>query len=88
MSDGLDRIAAWFYQNYSKDVIFPYFIKLYFIKLYGNFQYFYETKKSFMKKVMSLILEEAIMSDRHMSVGQIYSFLQLFFNTGKIRLIE
>ena len=41
-----------------------------------------------MKKVMSLILEEAIMSDRHMSVGQIYSFLQLFFNTGKIRLIE
>ena len=37
---------------------------------------------------MSLILEEAIMSDRHMSVGQIYSFLQHFLNTGKIRLIE
>ena len=28
-----------------------------------------------------LILEEAIMSDRHMSDGQISSFLQLFFNT-------
>ena len=26
------------------------------------------------------------MSDRHMSDGQIYSFLQLFFDTGKISL--
>ena len=31
-------------------------------------------------------LDEVIMSDRHMSDGQIYSFLQLFFNTEKARL--
>ena len=30
---------------------------------------------------MILIFEEVIMSDRHMSDGQISSFLQLFFNT-------
>ena len=39
-----------------------------------------------MKKIKSLIFEEVIMSDRHMSDGQIYSFLQLFFDTGKISL--
>ena len=32
------------------------------------------------------MLEEVIMSDRHMSDGQMYSFLQLFFNTEKINL--
>ena len=32
------------------------------------------------------MLEEVIMSDRHMSDGQMYSFLQLFFNTEKISL--
>ena len=32
---------------------------------------------------MRLVLEEIIMSDRHMSDGQTYSFLQLFFNTDK-----
>ena len=52
----------------------------------GNFQSSYETRKSFMKNIMRLILEEIIMSDRHMSDGQIYSFLQVFFNTEKIRL--
>ena len=52
----------------------------------GNFRSSYETRKSFMKNIMRLILEEIIMSDRHMSDGQIYSFLQVFFNTGKIRL--
>ena len=30
------------------------------------------------------MLEEVIMSDRHTSHGQMYSFLQLFFNTEKI----
>ena len=32
---------------------------------------------------MRLIFDEVIMSNRHMSDGQIYSFLQLFFNTEK-----
>ena len=35
---------------------------------------------------MRLMLEEVIMSDRHMSDGQMYSYLQLFFNTEKISL--
>ena len=43
-------------------------------------------KKSSIKKIMRLILEEVIMSDRHMSDGQMYLFLQLCFNTEKIRL--
>ena len=43
-------------------------------------------KKSSMEKIMRLMLEEVIMSDRHMSDGQMYSFLQLFFNTEKISL--
>ena len=33
------------------------------------------------------MLEEVIMSDGHISDGQMYSFLQLFFNTEKISLI-
>ena len=32
------------------------------------------------------MFEEVIMSDRHMSDGQMYSFLQLFFNTLKTSL--
>ena len=36
-----------------------------------------------MEKIM---LKEVIMSDRHMSDGQMYSFLQLFFKTEKISL--
>ena len=39
-----------------------------------------------MKKTMKLIFEEAIMSARYMSDGQIYSFLQLFFNTENISI--
>ena len=35
---------------------------------------------------MSLILEEVIMSDRHMLDGQLYLFLQLSFNAEKISL--
>ena len=34
-----------------------------------------------MEKIIRLMLEEVIMSD-----GQMYSFLQLFFNTEKISL--
>ena len=43
-------------------------------------------KKSSMEKIMGLMPEEVIMSDRHMSDGQMYSVLQLFFNTEKISL--
>ena len=43
-------------------------------------------KKSSMEKIMRLMLEEVIMSYRHMSDGQMYSFLQRFFNTEKISL--
>ena len=39
-----------------------------------------------MAKIMRLILDEVIMSDKHMSDRQMYSFLQLSFNTEKIRL--
>ena len=35
---------------------------------------------------MRLILDEVIMLDRRMSDGQMYSFLQLFFNTKKVML--
>ena len=35
---------------------------------------------------MSLVLEEVIMLDRDTSDGQMYSLLQLFFNTEKMSL--
>ena len=31
-----------------------------------------------MENIIRLIIEEVIMSDRHMSDGQLYSFLQIF----------
>ena len=87
MLDGLDRILAlkkWCtFSNSIKitqnNVLFSYFIKLY--EYWGNFQSSYETKKSSMEKIMRQMLEEVIVSD-----GQIYSFLQLFFNTEKLSL--
>ena len=39
-----------------------------------------------MEKIMRQIVEEVIMSDRHMLDGQIYSFLQLLLNTEKLKL--
>ena len=39
-----------------------------------------------MEKITRLILGKVIMSDRHMSDGQMYLFLQLRFKTEKIRL--
>ena len=39
-----------------------------------------------MEKILRLMLEELIVSGRHMSDGQMYPFLQLFFNTEKISL--
>ena len=65
------------------NVIFSHFIK--FQGYLGKFQSSYETKKP-MENLMRLILEEVIMSDRHMLDGQLYLFLQLFFNTEKIIL--
>ena len=92
MLDGLNRTVALkkivcffqFYQNYSKNILFSYFIKLY--EYWGNFQSFHETKRSSMEKIMRQIFEEVIMSDRHMLDGQIYSFLQLLLNSEKIKL--
>ena len=90
MSDGLDRIVAQKKCDFSnsikvtqKTVLFSYSIKLYLY--WGNLQSSYE-KTSFMEKIMKIILEEMIMLDRHMSYGLMYSFLQLFCNTEKIRL--
>ena len=91
MLDGLDRKVALkkecAFSNSIKitqnNVLFSYFIKLY--EYWGNFQSSYETKKYSIEKIR-LMLEEVIMSDRHMSDGQMYSFLQLFFNTEKISL--
>ena len=60
-----------------KNVIFSYFLKLF--EYWGNFQSSYETKKIFfMEKIMRLILDEVIMSDGHMSDGQMHSCLQFF----------
>ena len=44
----------------------------------------YETKKTSMEKIIGLILEEVIMSDRYMLGGQMYSFLQLFLTPNKL----
>ena len=89
MSDGLDTIVAskkycTFFNSIKiaqKNIIFSYFIKL-LVDL-GKFQSSYETNK-FMENIMRLILEEVIMTDRYMSDGQLYLFLQLFFNTEKL----
>ena len=88
MSDGLDRKVALkkqcTFSNSIKitqnNVLFSYFIKLY--EYWGNFQSSYETKKSSMEKIMRLILEEVIMSDRHMSDGQFFVNLITLFNVG------
>ena len=49
-------------------------------------QFSYETKKSSMSKIMRLILDQVFMSDRHMSDGQMYLFLQMFSTLKKDRL--
>ena len=41
-------------------------------------------KKSFMEKIMKLILDEVIMSNRHMSNGQMYSFFKFFSALKKL----
>ena len=91
MSDVLDRLVVlkkWCaFSNSIKitliNVLFSYFIKSY--EYWGNFQSSYETKISSMEKIMRLILEEVIMTDRYMADGQMSSFLQLFFSNEKIR---
>ena len=49
-------------------------------------QFSYETKKSSMSKIMKLILDQVFMSDRHMSDGQMYLFLEIFSTRKKNRL--
>ena len=92
MSDGLDRkVALKKYCTFpnsikitQKNVLFSYFIKLW--EYWSNFQSSYEIKKSYMEKIMTIMLQEVIMLDRHMSNGQMYPFLQLLFNAEKISL--
>ena len=92
MSDGLDSIVALRKQcTFSNSIKITqnnvlFFISSNYMNTGGNFQCAYETKKSSMEKMMRLMLEEVIMSDRHISDGQMYSFLQLFFNIEKISL--
>ena len=43
-------------------------------------------KKPSLEKIIRLMLEVVIMSDKHMSDRQWYSFLQLFVNTEEISL--
>ena len=43
-------------------------------------------KESSVEKIMRLMLEEVIVLDRHMLDGQVYSFLELSFNTEKMSL--
>ena len=89
MSDGLKRIADSkkqstffnFIKITQKNINFPYFIKLQ--EYWGNFESSYETNNP-MENIMRLILEKFIMSDRHMSDGQLYSFLQLFSTLKKL----
>ena len=86
ISDGLVKIVALknsvLFLTLSKLLKIMYFFLISSnYEYWGNFQSSYETKKSSMEKIMRLMLEEVIMSD-----GQMYSFLQLFFNTEKIRL--
>ena len=76
--DGLDTKVAL---KNSVLVLFRHFIKLW--EYWCNFQSSYE-RKNYMEKIMMLILEKVIMSDRHISDEQMYSFLQLFFNTEKV----
>ena len=49
-----------------------------------SFNLLMRQEKSSMEKITRLMLEEVIMSDRHMSDGQMYSFLQLFLTLKRI----
>ena len=49
-----------------------------------SFNLLMRQQKSSMEKITRLMLEEVIMSDRHMSDGQMYSFLQLFLTLKRI----
>ena len=64
---------------------FSFFIKL--LKYWGKFKSSYETNKS-VGNVMRLILEEVIMSDRHMSDGQLKLFLQFFLTLKELAYMK
>ena len=53
-----------------------------------SFNLLMRQEKSSMEKITRLMLEEVIMSDRHMSDGQMYSFLQLFLTLKRIAETE
>ena len=60
------------------------FIKLW--EYWSNLQFSYEIKKSYMEKIMRMMLEEVIMLGIHMLDGQMHPLSQHFFNTEKVRL--
>ena len=60
--------------------------KIYFFLISSNYMNTGVTFNLSMEKIMRQIVEEVIMSDRHMLDGQIYSFLQLLLNSEKIKL--
>ena len=49
-----------------------------------SFNLLMRQEKSSMEKITRLMLEEVIMSNRYMSDGQMYSFLQLFLTLKRI----
>ena len=60
---------------------FSYFIRL--LEHWGKFQSSYEKNKT-VGNIMSLILEKVIISDRHMSDGQLWLFLQIFLTLKEL----
>ena len=85
MSDGLDRIVPLKKQcTFSNSIKFTQnnVVFSYFIKIYEHWDKKNPKKKSSMEKIMRLILEEVIMSDRHMSDGQFFVNLITLFNVG------
>ena len=93
MSDGLDRIVTskkqcTFFNSVKitqKNVFFSCFIKL--LEYWGKFQSSYETNKS-IGNITGLILEEVIMSDRHMLDGQLKLFLQFFLTLKELAYMK
>ena len=91
MADRLDRIVAS--KNSVLFIILSKLVKsMYFFLISSNykntrvtFNVFMRQTKS-MENIMRLLFEEAFVSDRQMSGGQLYSFFQLLFNTDKISL--
>ena len=79
MSDRLDRIVPFTFS-------LLFLILLDYMNTGVTSNLLMRQKKFSIEKVIRLIFDEVIMSDRHMQDRQMYSLLQLFGNTEKIRL--